>query len=322
MNEAYEIINLTSVDDFLGEEQARAIALGMMDGVHLGHQKLIESVVEFSHLNNFIPCAMTFREPPIKWISKETKVELITSLEERFELFKRYGIKQVIVFDFEEISKLKAIDYLNTILRAELNCKFIACGENHNFGMQKEGCTKLLNSWAAENNIQLQILQLLTKDNSLKISSSLVRKFLKEGSLKEAAEIMGHNFIVYERLIQGQQLGTKLGFPTLNFQYNPEKVQLPFGVYAAKMQIKGRFYNCAVNLGLAPTANSNRQEPILESHLLDLDGDFPSTGQQCLIEMVEFIRPEKKFSTLEELKSRIEKDVNLIYRSLLDYPEN
>lgn len=333
------------------KKDGRALALGMMDGVHLGHKELIKKAAIYAGDNNLTLCAMTFLEPPIKWTDPSKKIELITSLKERFLLFKSLGVEEALVFNFEEVSTLEPEEYLEDVIKKELNVKYLSCGQNHRFGQKQKGNNQFLQQWTKSSGIHLEIVSTVQTEKQITVSSSLVRNSLKTGDLKEASKLLGHDFFIYQPLVTGKKIGTQLGFPTLNFEYNISsskvssgqakedllikdseelttellncRVQLPFGVYAAKVEIQGQKMLAAVNLGIAPTVyhpsiNRPQANPLLEAHLLSIDDlQLPSVGEFVKVELLEFLRPEKKFSDLSSLKEQIQKDCDKIRASYL-----
>ncbi|MDX1919153.1 MAG: riboflavin biosynthesis protein RibF, partial [Candidatus Caenarcaniphilales bacterium] len=303
--------------------EGRALALGMMDGVHLGHKELIKKAAIYAKENNLILCAMTFAEPPIRWTDPSKKIELITSLEERLWLFKSLGVEEALVFNFAEISKLQPDEYLQEVIKKLLNVKYVSCGENHRFGQKQKGNNELLKKWSEDNKVEVEIVSTIKTSEGKTVSSSLVREFLRAGNLKEASELLGHNYFIYQPLVSGRQIGTELGFPTLNFEYSIAelgRVQLPFGVYAAKVELKTKDGQdqkvlAAVNLGVAPTTNRSEGMPLVEAHLLggNIEGlVMPSVGELVRVELLGFVRAEKKFESFEELKHQIAKDCKQI----------
>lgn len=283
----------------------------MFDGVHLGHQAVLAQVKQFAQQNNVLSSAITFREPPIKWTSSQTKIELLSILEERLQLFKDQGLQEAIVLDFPQICKLSPRAYFE-LLHQELACQFLAFGPNHFFGKDRAGNPTQLQAWAQEAGIQAALVNMQAIHNEQTISSSHIRHLVKGGNLSKANELLGHNFLIIEELIEGQKLGRKLGYPTLNFNYPDEKVPLPLGVYAAWLKVKEQRLACAINYGFGPTLKQI-QRPVLECHLLQPPGSgLPELGQKATIELVDFIRPEKKFASPEALKEQIGHDCQQI----------
>jgi len=317
MGSFFEVINL-SADPKRKSRMGRAIALGMFDGVHLGHQALLKDVKTYADEHQLKACAITFREAPIKWTAPQTQIQLITSLEERLLLFQDCGIDEVIVFEFPELVRLEAKHYLHNILKDQLDTRFVTCGINHRFGRKQEGDFKFLSNWANENNVACRVFQPIKDKEDKVVSSSLIRQTLREGRLKEAIALLGYPVLCYQPLQQGQQQGRKLGYPTLNFSYPADKVSLPIGVYAAKTELNGSWFASAVNLGFAPTARQQMETPILESHILDFEPlMMPKVGDWIKIQLIEFIRPEKKFASLEDLKMQIAQDCDLVKRLIV-----
>lgn len=311
----FEIIQLSSLSP---TNKKRALALGMFDGIHKGHQFLLKQVIHKAAQNNLIPCAMTFRESPLKWTNPKSETQLITSLDERLLLFKSFDLAEIIVFDFPALNQLEPEAYLKDILIDKLNCAYLTCGLNHKFGKEKKGNINLLKHFSEQtkNQLEFEVCEPIYSEDQQIISSSQIRELLQNGNIQKANQLLGHCFFIYGCLQTGKQMGTKLGFPTLNFEYNPEKVKIPIGVYAAYTEINSKNYLSAVNIGFAPTLNQNLTlPPIVESHLLELPPDLNiKIGEKLKIELIEFIRPEKKFDSLESLKKQIKLDCQNILK--------
>lgn len=302
MSAPYKIINLKA-----HSKKNRAIALGNFDGIHKGHQKILKATQQKPHL---ISSAITFCEPPIKWFQPEIKIELITTLEERLELFCDYGIEEAIIFDFGSIKELSALEYLN-FLKNELNCKFLSCGLNHSFGKNKEGNLDLLKSFRE---IESAFANYALSENQEIISSSLIRNKMQKEPIQNTNKLLGHNFLILGNLIGGLNLGSKLGFPTLNLNYPAQKIKPQMGVYAAFTHFSNKqILPSAVNFGFSPTLKQI-DNPILESHLLIVpeEKDLPKIDEKLKIELIEFIRPEKHFSSPDQLKKQIAEDCSKI----------
>ncbi len=306
-----EVFRITNFDDSKTSALGRAVALGTFDGVHLGHQAILREVTQYATENKLTPCAITFKEAPIRWTSPDTKVELITSLNERLLLLKYYGMKEVIVFDFEQLWKTSPEDYLEQILIKKLQAKFLSCGPNHFFGKDKSGSVSWLKAVSQKHEMTVKEVALIKEASGPTISSSLIRKLLKEGNINEVNKYLGHNFICEGTLEQGRQMGREIGFPTLNLPYPEAKVQLKRGVYACYTKIGNELIPSAVNFGIAPTLRQN-QTPILESHLLAAPQKEVTYGDTVIIEFVEFIRPEIKFDSIDSLKKQIADDCEKI----------
>ena len=306
----FEIIQLTS---FKVNNNKRALALGMFDGLHKGHSFLIRELINKAKEKNLIPCATTFKESPLKWTNPSLETQLITSLDERLLLFKELGLSEIIIFDFPALNELEPEVYFKDILLKRLNCAYLTCGLNHTFGKEKKGNIDLLKTYLAELNgqFEFEVCEPIYTENQNIISSSQIRQLLKIGKIKEANQLLGHHFLVYGAVRAGNQIGRKLGFPTLNLAYNPEKVKIPNGVYAGYTQIQHKNYLSAVNIGLAPTINNNlNSAPIIESHLLEpLPEELNlKIGENLKIELLEFMRPEHKFDSIDNLKKQISLD--------------
>ena len=321
MHNIIKVIDFTT-DDRMSKKpdlpSSRGIALGSFDGVHRGHQKILDELKLSCSQLNLIPSALTFSELPVQHFAKENKLKnlLITDLSERIELLRHFGAEQVIVLDFKSLVNIEASDYLNCILRDKLNAKFLCFGKDHKFGKDGKGNIELLRLWSEQNLITLKVIEdekIISKDSQeeRKLSSSYIRELLRESLIKEANEALGHNFSVSGTVIKGAGLGRGMGFPTVNIEYPTEKIKIKSGVYAA---LTNGFLS-AINFGIAPTVK-NSEIPILESHIIQRPDEFSpfdlKEGSRIKIEFLSFVREEKKFSSIEELKNNIKHDCEFI----------
>lgn len=302
----------------------RGIALGSFDGVHRGHQKILDELKLSCSQLNLIPSALTFSELPVQYFSKENRPKnlLITDLSERIELLHSFGAEHVIVLDFKSLVDIEAKDYLNFTLRDKLKAKFLCFGKDHKFGKDGKGNIELLRLWSEQNLITLKVIEdekIILRDSKeeRKLSSSYIRELLRKSLIKQTNEALGHNFSITGAVVKGVGLGRDMGFPTVNIEYPTEKIKIKFGVYAA---LTNGFLS-AVNFGIAPTVK-NSEIPVLESHIIQRPDEFApfalKEGSQIKIEFLSFVREEKKFSSIEELKSNIKHDCEFImnYHSL------
>lgn len=308
--EYFSLVSWGSSDRLAWTE--RGIALGTFDGVHRGHQAVLTELVRLCAEHCLLPTALTFSPLPA---TVANSTGLLTTIEERLEHFRAAGIQQAVILDFAAVSRFSALDYLEEVLRQQLKARLLCCGADHSFGRHKEGNLILLREWASRHSIQLQPVEphLVTAETQ-KISSSLIRKKLQAGLIKEANDLLGYPYAIHGKVVSGQGHGQQLGFPTLNCSYPPEKVSIPRGVYAARTN--GQL--SAVNFGVAPTLNRGSTRGLyLESHLIDWasSGDhrpLPSVDHPIQIEFLRFLRPERKFADTGALQEQIAQDCQQI----------
>lgn len=268
-----------------------SLILGFFDGVHIAHQAVISSAKNY-------PVLITFKDSPAKFFNR--KCEYILSREESVKKIKSLGVKEVVELDFAEFAAMPAKDYLEFLIR-KYNPVSISTGFNHTFGFNKSGNTDFLEQNQTKYGYKYYCIE-PQKDNGEIISSTLIRNLLSDGNIERANKLLNSNFILEGTVIQGAQLGRKLGFPTANIMYPEEIVKIPFGVYKAKCN----GHAAILNWGIKPTVN-NTPVPIIEVHLLNFSGDL--YGQKLKIEVLKKIRDEKKFNSIDELKTQIEKDI-------------
>ncbi len=315
-----EIITYKStvvVEQNFHPKSRRAIALGNFDGVHLGHQKVIKPILENHITQNLIPSLVTFIPHPQEFFSGERK-KLLTPISEKAEILEKLGIQELILLPFDrELANLTPLEFVKDILLEKIKANFVSVGEDFCFGYKRQGKAKDLESLASQYNIQVNITpeQYFSVNNeNIRISSSYLRQCLSEGKIELANQMLDRNYQIQGKVVEGQKLGRKLGFPTANVKIPPEKYLPQWGVYGVKVDIpQQNQYNLSavMNVGKRPTVGG--ENIAVEVHLLNWQGDL--YGQDLVIKLVNFIRPEKKFSSLDELKKQITLDCQMSHES-------
>jgi riboflavin kinase/FMN adenylyltransferase len=280
---------IEKIEDIL-ETELCAVALGAFDGVHLGHQSVIKAATRESRLK---PTVFTFSEDP------HGDSLLIDSVE-KLELLESMGIQTLFIPSFEDIKAMPPKDFLEEILYKRCKAEKICCGSDFRFGKNAEGDVELLKEFCERRNIRLEIVPEVSQSGE-KISSTAIRTALTEGNIQKANDMLGRRFGYGFEVIHGNHIGTGLGIPTVN-QRMPRGFTLPkFGVYASVVTVQGRQYCGVTNIGVKPTVGSDYA--LSETWIQDFSGDV--YGQRIKVELLYFIRPEKKFSSLEEMKEEI-----------------
>lgn len=279
-------------------ENEYAIALGTFDGLHKGHISVLRKALSFKDLKKAV---ITFSLPP-KSIIGNTEPELLMTAKEKSEILTKMGFDEVIFLDFNLIRDLSPLEFLSLIFE-EFPIKEIAVGYNYRFGKNGSGDTKILSEFCRENGAVLNVLPEEKVDGEA-VSSTVIRELVKNGEIKKANRMLSHNFYFKSEVIDGDHRGRELGFPTVN-QIIPESLVMPqFGVYASYVSIGGRSYPAVTNIGKRPTFN--KSDVIAETNVFDFSGDC--YGKTLSVELIDFIRPEKKFNSKEELIKRMETD--------------
>lgn len=279
------------------------VTIGMFDGVHIGHRKVIEEVVNSANNYNAISIAITFDIHPRKILGNAPA--MICSLEHRLQLLSQLGLDAVWIISFTpEFSKITAKEFTEVYLKERLNTKQVILGENGNYGYKGEGCITYLQKHYPE--ISAICVPRVVVDGTT-VSSSQIRENTSNGNLSVSRKLLGRAPSVLGKVIRGKQLGRTIGFPTLNL--NPDhELFPPNGVYATYTRCGDSYFKSITNIGYCPTVNpehsTNRS---IESHLFDFTGNlYDHTAEVFFIKK---IRDEQKFSDLNELKQQILTDV-------------
>ncbi len=281
-----------------------AIALGDFDGIHIAHQKVICDCICYAKKNNLKSGVMLFK-------NSFKNMPIISSLEERIELIEKLGADFVFLCEFSEDFKKKTPEEFVKFLKENLFVKVLFVGYNYRFGYQAKGDVTMLKMLAQKEDIKAIICKEQTLDG-VSVSSTIVREMILKNKLDEAKKFLGRKYFVSGIVKKGLQNGKKLGFKTANLQPDLQRVLPPDGVYAGKVFWDKKEYNAVINIGKNPTFDAEKRT--IESHLTDFDGDL--YGEKITVEFHFFLREEKKFKNLRELKNQIKKDKERAEREL------
>ena len=278
-----------------------ALAIGNFDGLHLGHQALLNKLCEVAESKNLTPAVMTFEPHPREFFTPLNAPARLSNLREKLELFQQASIERVFVCAFNKrFAAITATDFLN-ILRENLNANTILVGEDFKFGAMRAGN---INDFKAAD---FDLISMPRIDfNSERVSSTRVRDALFSGNLALAAALLGRNYSVSGKVVHGAKLGRELGFPTANIHMRHERPARPtfplYGVYAVKLD----GLNSVANLGVRPTI-AGVPKLLLEVHVLDFNADL--YDKHVHVEFLHKIRDEMKFESLDALKTQIAADI-------------
>ena len=285
--------------------------LGSYDGVHLGHKRILARLRERkAELSLDHSVLLTFHPHPQEVLRKfSAAVELLTPIHERIALLENEGIDEVVVIKFtQEFSQTSYIDFFRDTIAKSLGTRAMVVGFNHAFGKNREGDAEHLKKIAPEMGIVVEEVQPVSV-NGISVSSSKIRAALKAGDIANANEWLGRPYLLEGHVIHGEAIGKELGFPTANLFIDKTKLVPSDGVYAAQAWINGKKFKVALSIGTKPTIRDGGDR-VVESLLIDFDGDL--YGQVLKIECITYLRPQEKFSSIEELKSAMTRDVSVI----------
>jgi len=276
------------------------IGLGYFDGVHLGHQELIKHISQMSQNKAVLSSILTFSDSIDKVLGKDFLGE-ITPLNHRLKLFEELGIDICYVLEFnEEIAKLSKDDFITEILN-KLNIQGCVCGQDYHFGYKGQGDINYLKEYFDVDVVDFKIDSF---DTSVKISSSTIIKYIKEGRIDVANSLLGKPYKIIGRVIKGLGNGHKIGFPTANIEYGDYVLPLN-GVYAVKINVNNNEYKGLCNIGTHPTIDELNKES-LEVYILDFDQDI--YDEEVEISFIKRLRDEKHFENVENLKKQLKSD--------------
>lgn len=296
-----EILNKLKSDENL------AIALGFFDGIHLGHKAVINAAVDYAKKNNIKSAVVTFRQSPYVALNN-VKPNYIITLEEKIKAIKKLGVDYLYLSDFtEDLAKQTASDYLKNLVD-DLHPKMIATGFNHYFGYNKSGGVDYLRLMQQEYGYEFKEINPI-KLNEDVISSTAIRKALSNGDIPKANSMLGYRFYVKNEVIKGRQIGRTIGFKTANLKMPEKMINIPDGVYAVEVEVLGKKHMGIANFGSNPTVTDDSQK-LLEVHIIDFNQDI--YGELVKVSFLVKIRNEKKFQSLTELKTQIEKDIECL----------
>lgn len=284
--------------------QKTSIALGFFDGLHRGHAELIKYTKLRASEKLCKPMVLTFDDHPDKYVSGK-EIELLTDSNERAAIIRRlFDIEDVMFIHFShEVRKMPWREFLDGLC-SELMAVHLVVGEDFRFGYKGEGNVQKLREYCAETGISCDVIPQVLHNNEV-ISSTLIRKLIKNGDIDRANELLGHPHEISASVKSGYKLGRRIGAPTINMEI-PKGVIFPrFGVYATKVFFDDESHYAVTNVGTRPTTESG-EDVTVESYILDYSGNV--YGKWVRVEFMKFLRNEEKFSNIDELKEQIKKD--------------
>jgi len=293
------------------------VTLGNFDGLHLGHQALINMVVGRAKETGASSLVVTFRPHPLKILAPEKCPPLISIYEEKIKLFERLGIDVLVKIPFTmEFSSMPSSDFVKDVLCDLLGAREIFVGYNYRFGKGREGNIETLKKLGKKLGFTVKEVEQVSLQGE-EISSSKIRQLLKDGEVEHAAKLLGRTYAITGIVIRGDGRGRGLGFPTANIV--PKHTIVPAnGVYAARLYVRDKLYDGIANIGMRPTFN--KESLTVEVNIFDFNEDIYS--EEVSLYFVRKIREEKKFADAGELVSQIFSDIKTAKKILAEHPKN
>lgn len=286
-------------------ENKSLLTIGTYDGLHIGHQKILNKLVKTARKKQLESVVLTFFPHPRQVLQKNTDLKLIDTMEEKIEAMEGLGIDTLIIHRFDrEFSRLSALDFTRKILVESLNVAAIYMGYNHRFGRNRESNIEDLKALGEV--YDFEVIEIPAQDiEQIAVSSTKIRSAIAENDWGRVEKFLGRPFQLRGKVVKGQQLGRKINFPTANLEI-PETYKLipPKGVYWVKVHHQKNTHWGMMNIGIRPTINAEKQT--LEIHLFDFEQDL--YGQVLRIELLKKIREEQFFDSLNALRAQLEKD--------------
>lgn len=291
------------------ESDHLAVTIGFFDGVHRGHQYIIEQLKNIASKNNLKSAVITFRTHPRKELHSEFIPHLLTSLDEKLDLISKTGIDYCYLLDFNSnVRDLTAKEFIQNVLADQLNVKILLMGYDNKIGKGRTDDFEKLVEYGKEKNLQVVKSEEYIFEGK-QVSSSEIRRLMSEGDILIANKLLGYNFKFTGTVVEGQRLGRKIGYPTANLvAKDPEKKIPSNGVYSCWVIVDGMRYLGMLNIGHRPTIFEDPNKETIEVHILNFDKDI--YGREISLEIVKKLRNEQKFPDLKALKKQLDKDKN------------
>lgn len=299
---------------FINEEKIKektAVAMGIFDGVHLGHRLILETAKSFSE-KNLKFSVFTFKTTSVEKKHGEPYKYIYTENQKNY-ILEKLGAEYIYSPDISAVKSMSGEQFAKEVLAEKMNAQVVVCGENFRFGRGAACGVNELEAFGKKYSFEVKVCKTLEK-NGEKISSGKIKEYLKNGELVKANELLGERYFLLGEVVTGNRIGRTISFPTLNQLYEERQVIPKNGAYATAAGIFEKEYGAVTNIGVKPTVEKDIL-PLAETHVIDFSGDI--YGKTVKIEFIEFLREEQKFPSLEHLKKQIESDLNKAKRIYL-----
>ena len=292
------------IENFPSDE-ASIVTIGTFDGVHLGHQQILKQLIDTSQKSKLKSVLLTFFPHPKVVLQPDISMNLIQTIQEREKALENTGLDYLVIHPFSiEFSRLSADDYVKQILIEQLNVRKVVVGYDHRFGRNRTASLEDMYHYA--DIYDFEVIEIDAKKiNSTAVSSTKIRKAIDDGNIELANNYLGHPFTIEGMVVHGDKRGRELSYPTANIDLqNQHKIVPKQGVYLVKSKFNDRVVYGMMNIGTKPTFDKTM--PSIEVHFMDWNGDL--YGQEIQLELLKWVREERKFKTVKELQTQIQMD--------------
>lgn len=280
-----------------------AVALGLFDGVHRGHQLVIGKACEYRK-SGLKPAVFTFATDTVTTKGHDGKIEMILTDRCKHKCFEKLGVEYLFSPAFSDYKQMSCEDFVKKVLKDKLNCERAVCGTDFRFGSGAKGDCDTLRELGEKYGIKVDVIRQLCDANGV-ISSTVIRSAIRFGEMDMVNEMLGYTFFMELPVVPGQRIARTLEHPTINQQIPQGQIIPKFGVYCTRACVEGRQYGAVTNVGVKPTFNK-QTTPLAETYIIGFEGDL--YGKTVKVYFDRFLRAEKKFDSVEMLKEQIDKD--------------
>lgn len=297
---------IRDIDEFYYDKNS-AITVGTFDGVHLGHREIIDKLKSISGSKNLRSIVVTFEpHPQIVLKNRIKEIKILTTLDEKLDILSQLHIEIAYVIEFtKDFANTSAEDFYKNYLIDKIGLSNLVLGYDHMFGKNREGNFETLKKLSVNYDFTIDKVEQYKIDNE-HISSTVIRHLLEEGDVKKVAQILGRPYSTEGRVVEGKKLGKDLGYPTANIEVESMHKQIPkIGIYVVKVEVDEQIYNGMMSIGINPTVSDDGKIK-LEVNIFEFNSNI--YGKVIKVDFIDYIRNEKKFDLLDDLKKEISLD--------------
>ena len=293
-----------SIKDFSSPKKT-ILTLGTFDGVHVGHKKILERIIQNTANKKYESLVLTFFPHPRMVLQEHSEIKLLNTIPEKINLLEKIGIENLVIHPFDEtFSRLTAEEFVSTVLVDQFHIHKIIIGHDHRFGRNRTANIEDLINFGKQYGFEVEQIS-VQEINDLSVSSTKIRNALLEGNMDLANEYLGYDYFLTGTIFKGKQLGRTIGFPTANLNIEENYKLIPLnGVYIVKSTIDQKTVYGMMNIGFNPTVKGESLS--IEIHYLDFDADL--YNQKISVSILKYLRPEEKFDSIDTLKKQLQKD--------------